>query len=102
MTRLEQLLKLAETAPDDPLSHYALALEYINLAQWGAAVAAFARALEIDSDYTAAYYHKARAEIRARQREAAKATLEAGIECARAKGDRKTEREMRELLETIG
>ena len=101
-TRLEQLRKLTETAPDDPLTHYAIGLEYINLKQWTNAVAAFERTLKIDNKYTAAYYHKARAEIRADQRPAAKATLAAGIECAEASGDMKTAREMRELLETIG
>ncbi len=102
MSRLEQLLKLAETSPKDPLSHYALGLEYINLERWDDAAAAFAKALDVDNRYTAAYYHKARAEIRAGKRGAAKATLAAGMECARANGDMKTEREMRELLETIG
>jgi tetratricopeptide (TPR) repeat protein len=102
MSRLEQLLKLAEMAPDDPLAHYAIGLEHFNLEQWDQAVAAFEKTLEIDRKYTAAYYHKARSEIRADQREAAKATLAAGMACARGAGDMKTEREMRELLETIG
>jgi tetratricopeptide (TPR) repeat protein len=102
MTRLEQLLKLAEAAPDDPLAHYAIGLEYFNLEQWDHAVEAFEKTLKIDRTYTAAYYHKARSEIRADKREAAKTTLAAGRECARAHGDMKTEREMRELLETIG
>jgi len=102
MPRLEQLLQLVATSPDDPLTHYALALEYFNLERWDEALAAFRKTLEIDSEYTAAYYHKARAEIRAGQREAAGATLTTGMECARAHGDAKTEREMRELLETIG
>jgi tetratricopeptide (TPR) repeat protein len=102
MSRLEQLLKLAEMSPDDPLTHYAVGLEYFNLERWDDALAAFQRALDIDSRYTAAYYHKARAEIRAGKRDAAKTTLAAGIECAQAKGDMKTEREIRELLEAIG
>lgn len=101
MSRLDQLLKLAKSAPDDPLSHYAVGLEYFNLERWDDAGAAFQRTLQIDGKYTAAYYHKARAEIRADRREAARATLAAGIECAKAKGDLKTEREMRELLVTI-
>jgi len=102
MSRLEQLLKLAQMAPDDPLSHYAIGLEYFNLERWDNAIAAFEKTLEIDRKYMAAYYHKARSEIRADKREAAKSTLGAGMECARAAGDLKTEREMRELLETIG
>jgi tetratricopeptide (TPR) repeat protein len=100
-SRLEQLRKLVETAPDDPLSHYAIGLEYFNLKQWDDARAAFEKTLAVDGEYTAAYYHKARAEIRAGQRAAARATLAAGIKCAQAKGDVKTEREMRELRDTI-
>jgi tetratricopeptide (TPR) repeat protein len=102
MTRLEQLIKLAETTPDDPLAHYAIGLEYFNLEQWDKAIEAFEKTLEIDRKYTAAYYHKARSEIRADQRAAARVTLAAGMECARTAGDMNTEREMRELQETIG
>ncbi len=101
MSRLEQLLNLAKADPNDPLTHYAVALEYFNQERWSEALEAFERTLAIDPDYAAAYYHKARAEVRAQQREAACKTLEAGMACARRKGDAKTEREMRELLDTI-
>ncbi len=102
MSRLEQLLNLAKADPNDPLTHYAVALEYFNQERWEEALEAFARSLAIDPDYTAAYYHKARAEIRAGKRDVARETLATGMDCARRKGDAKTEREMRELLETIG
>ncbi len=102
MSRLEQLLKLVEVSPDDPLTHYAVALEYFNQEQWDKSRQAFERTLEIDPNYTAAYYHKARAEIRAGLREQARQTLTAGQQCARRQGDLKTEREMQELLDTIG
>ena len=101
MSRLEQLLKLAKADPNDPLTHYAVALEYFNQQRWDESLEAFDRTLAIDPAYTAAYYHKARAEIRAQRQEAARQTLQAGIECARRKGDAKTEREMQELLDTI-
>jgi len=102
MTRLEQLLKLAESSPDDPLTHYAVALEYFNQERWEDSLHAFEKTLETDAKYTAAYYHKARAEIRAGKRVDARTTLDAGMKCARDNGDMKTEREMQELLETIG
>ena len=101
MSRLEQLRKLAAASPNDPLTHYAIGLELMNSEQWSEATAAFAQALAVDADYTAAYYHKARAEIRAACHDDAKETLQAGIECAQRRGDRKTEREMRELFETL-
>lgn len=101
MTRLEQLQRLIALDPNDPMTHYGVALELMNLERWDDAIAAFARTLECDAGYSAAYYHKARAEIRAHQHDAARVTLAAGVERAHAAGDAKTEREMRELLETI-
>ncbi|MFH1748920.1 MAG: tetratricopeptide repeat protein [Planctomycetota bacterium] len=101
MDRLEQLRKLTEMSPDDPLAHYAVALEYINRQRYQDALAAFEQTLRADSGYVPAYYHKARAAIRAGQPDLARATLKRGIEVAQAAGDTKTVREMRELLETI-
>lgn len=100
MSRLEQLRKLAALQPDDPMTHYGVGLECINLEQWDDAIAAFARALEADGSYSAAYYHKGRAEISAGRVDAARETLTRGMESARNAGDWKTEGEMRELLES--
>jgi tetratricopeptide (TPR) repeat protein len=102
MTRLEQLQKLVAVAPQDPMSHYGLGLEFINLQRWADAAAAFSQAIAVDGKYSAAFYHKARAEIGGGQHDAARATLEAGMGTARAAGDWHTEGEMRELLESIG
>ncbi len=101
MSRLEQLKKLAEMSPDDPLAHYAVALEYNNLERHDDAIAAFEQALRVDPNYIAAYYHKARAEIRAGRHTAARGTLKVGVEVAGAAGDAKTVREMGDLLGTI-
>jgi tetratricopeptide (TPR) repeat protein len=100
-SRLEQLQKLAELSPDDPLTHYAVGLELLNLERYAEAVRAFDQALGINSGYVPAYYHKARAEIRAGRREAARETLRAGMQAAQNAGDSKTVREMKELLDTI-
>jgi tetratricopeptide (TPR) repeat protein len=101
MSRLEQLQKLVHAAGDDPLSHYGLALEYLNLERWDEAAAAFAEALRLDANYSAAYYHKARAEIGGKRPEAARETLTKGMAVAEAAGDWKTRDEMRELMESI-
>jgi len=101
MSRLDQLRKLAELEPQDPLAHYGVGLECLNLERWDEAAAAFAKAIEVDAGYSAAYYHKARAEIGAGRMPAAQETLTAGIVVAQRKGDMKTEGEMRELLESI-
>lgn len=101
MSRLERLQQLAQACPDDALAQYGLALEYINQQQWGDAVGAFDRAIAVDAKYSAAYYHKARAQIAAGDSQQARATLAAGIEVSGTAGDWKTQNEMRELLETI-
>ncbi len=101
MTRLEQLQKLAQVSPDEPMSHYGLGLEYMNLQQFEQAAAAFGRAIEVDPKYSAAYYHKARAEMNAGDSQRARTTLEAGLGQARAQGDWHTVNEMQELLDTL-
>ncbi len=101
MSRLEQLQKLVAASPGDPLSHYALGLEYINLQQYAPAIAEFETTLKVDTKYSAAYYHKARAEIKAGRREAALETLKVGMEVATSAGDQKTVAEMRLLRDTI-
>lgn len=100
MTRLEQLQKLVAVAPHDPMSHYGLGLEFLNLQRWPDAVAAFGQAIAVDAKYSAAYYHKARAQLSAGQPDAARQTLTDGMAVARAAGDWHTEGEMRELLES--
>jgi tetratricopeptide (TPR) repeat protein len=101
MSRLDQLKKLLQIAPNDPMSHYGLGLEYINLQNWVEAAGAFDAAIRVDPKYSAAYYHKARALIAAGQHPAARETLDAGLKAADAAGDWHTMGEMRELMAQI-
>lgn len=101
MSRLERLVKLTSLAPSDPMTHYGLALEYINLERWDDAVAGFDKAIAVDAKYSAAYYHKARALISAGREAEARATLEAGVDVADSAGDWHTKGEMSALLETL-
>jgi len=101
MTRLEQLQKLVQMTPNDPMSHYGVGLEYINLKQWDEAAAAFQRAIDADAKYSAAYYHKGRAQINGGKQADARDTLTRGMEVARSAGDWHTQGEMQTLLETI-
>lgn len=99
--RLEQLQKLVAVSPDDPLSHYGVGLELVNLERWEDAAAAFGATLQVDPNYVAAYYHKGRAEIQAGQATTAQETLNAGEQLAVKLGDDKTAGEIRELKELI-
>jgi len=101
MSRLEQLRKLAALEPNDPMTHYGVGIECISLEQWEDAAAAFADALRADPKYSAAYYHKARAEIALGRDDDARRTLESGVATAQAAGDWKTVNEMQGLLDTL-
>ena len=101
MSRLDQLKQLAEAQPDDATIHYGIALEHAQLEQWDAALAAFDRAIALDGKFTAAFYHKARTEISAGRRDAARTTLDSGIDVAQATGDKHLQDKMNELLELL-
>ncbi len=101
MSRIEQLERIAEMSPDDPLAHYAVGLELNTLERWTDAVAAFDRALATDADYSAAYFHKAKALIKAGRGDDARQTLTTGIDVANRSGDMKTVREMTDLRDLI-
>jgi tetratricopeptide (TPR) repeat protein len=101
MTRIDQLLKLAQSQPDDPLIHYGIGLEYANQERWAEALAMLERTLKIDPQYVAAFFQKARAELKLGRRSDAAATLAAGIRQADERGDRHSADEMRKMLETL-
>ncbi len=101
MTRLEQLQKLVTMTPNDPLAHYGVGLELIQQQRWSDAAAAFAQAVKVDGNYSAAYYHKGRAEISGGDYDTARATLTEGMAVAQRVGDWHTQEEMKALLATI-
>ncbi len=101
MARLDQLRKLAAAEPNDPLVHYGVGLECMNLERWAEARAEFERTLTIDPNYTAALFQKARAELKLGLREAAAATLQTGMALATQKGETHAADEMRKMLEAM-
>ncbi len=101
MARLDQLRRLAESAPHDPLTHYGVGLELLALERWQDAITAFEQALRCDGQYVAAYQQKARAELKLGRRDAAAATLRRGIELATRRGDLHAADDMRKLLEPL-
>lgn len=101
MTRLEKLRKLVQIDPSDPLAHYGVGLECLNQSLLDEAIDAFDGAIRASEKYSAAYYHKARAQIAAGRGDDARATLERGMAVAKSAGDWHTQGEMQALLETI-
>jgi lipoprotein NlpI len=101
MSRLERLCRLAAADPRDPFLQYGLGLEYAQLEQWDAALAAFEGALALDPQYHAAHLPKAQAELKLGRRDAARATLGAGIAVALARGEKHAADELRKVLDTL-
>lgn len=83
------------------MAHYAIGLELIQQERWTEAVSAFDDALKADENYSAAYYHKGRALIKANQPADAAETLTKGIAVATASGDMKTVSEMTDLRNLV-
>ncbi len=101
MSRLDKLMKLLESEPDDPFVLYAIAQEKAGVQQWTEAIEFYARCLEAEPEYCYAWYHKAVAERESGDVEAAVRTLEEGVRVAQRAGDSKAQNEMSALLEEI-
>jgi tetratricopeptide (TPR) repeat protein len=101
MSRLEQLRRLAAAQPGDPFTHYGVGLEYMQLERWDDALAAFEQTLSIDPQYSAAYFQKARTELKLGRRAEAAETLKAGMAVAAARGETHTVSKMQEMLESL-
>ncbi|HZX75148.1 MAG TPA: tetratricopeptide repeat protein, partial [Cyclobacteriaceae bacterium] len=57
ITRIDQLQKFLEGAPNDSFVKFALALEYINQSDDETGLRFFKEILDHDPDYTGTYYH---------------------------------------------
>ncbi len=101
MSRLEQLRQLVAAQPHDPFTHYGVGLECAQLERWEEALTAFDETLRLDRQYSAAYFQKARVELKLGRREAAAETLTAGIAVATANGETHTVSKMQEMLESM-
>lgn len=102
MERIEQLRRFVESQPDQPFPRYALALELKGRGEAAAAAAELQDLLRRAPDYLAAYLQLGMI-LQALGRDAdARATLGAGQEVARRKGDTHTLSELTSALEGLG
>jgi len=100
--RLEQLTKLHAADPADPFCTYGIALEHAKARRFDDAIAWLDKTLTIDPAYCYAYYQKAKTLNEMSQPDAARTTLEAGMQAAIQAGDAHARDEMAELLANIG
>lgn len=104
MSRLEQLTKLHHADPADPFCTYGIALEHGKAGRYDEAIAWLDKTLGLDAKYSYAYFQKAKMLIEKGEEDAARATLNTGIDSARKAGGAEAlhaAEEMRGLLDTL-
>ena len=99
MPSREQLEKLLAAEPDDVFLNFGLAMELAKQEAKEHALERFSRVIQLDANYSAAYYQKGRLLLGMERRDEAREVLAAGVEAAKRIGDTHAETEMRELLE---
>ncbi len=101
MSRLEQIVKMLETEPDDVFLNFGLAMEYVREGRPDDAVRQFDRVIELDPAYIPAHFQKGNTLIKMARPAEARAALELGIATARNIGDPHAAEEMNLLLQGL-
>ena len=100
-SRVAALQEILNENPNDAFARYALGLEYSGSGDTDAALAEFAKLLEVHPDYTNGYFMSAQALARAERIEEARGMLQKGIESARRTNNRHALSEMEAMLEEL-
>ena len=100
-SRLEAFKEFVEMDPTDVFSRYALAMEYMGIAEFESALTHFQEAIRLDPDYSAAYFQAAIASQNLRQLDHARDFLKRGIETAERKRDWHARDEMKAALQAL-
>ena len=100
-TRIDQLLELLTTEPNDSFLNYALALEYAKLNEKFKAIGVIEKILSHDKNYLAAYYQLGQLYEQTSQLDKAHSIYLKGIEIAILQKNRKTQGELDTALMLI-
>lgn len=87
--------------PADSFARYGLAMDYANAGEIERGLSEFARLLEINPDYVAAYQMSAQTLVKAGRSTEAQPLLEKGIACAQRTGNQHAASEMQAMLDEI-
>lgn len=98
LSRLEQLLEMLKSEPEDSFLNYALALEYANLNQLHKAIEIIEKVLKKDKNYLGAYYQLGQFYEKANDTEKAIVTYNNGIQIAKEQKNNKTLSELHQAL----
>jgi tetratricopeptide (TPR) repeat protein len=99
--RLETLRKFVEANPADCFARYGMAQEYLKRGEHENALEQFAKIIEINPDYQAAYYHGGKACEKLGRTEDARATYQKGIALAARSGDLHAQSELQAALDEL-
>lgn len=100
--RIEQFRKMASDDPSNPLGHFSLGREFLNIGQHDEAAKSLARTIEIDPNITKAYQLLGTALLRLNRRDEAIARLTEGARRADERGDLMPRNEMVKMLTELG
>lgn len=99
--RIAALTALAARKPGDAMVRYALGAEYKKRGDAAAALAAYAEAIRIDPDYTAAYVEAGEVHAAEGRPDAARQVWQNGIAAADRKGALRTRKHLERLLAAL-
>ncbi len=101
-SRVELLQQMIERDPNNEFARYALAQDYVSSGWLEEAWAEFARLIEINPDYTAAYFHGGKALEGLGRAEQAREVYQRGVAACERAGNAHALSEMRAALEELG
>ena len=99
MPSREQLEKLLAAEPDDLFLNFALAMELAKSETKEPALQRFRRVIELEADYSPAYYQQGRLLLTMERPDEPRTVLTAGVQAARRSDDQHAAAEMNDLLE---
>ena len=102
MPRLDQILKLLESDPQDTFLRYALAMEYRSLGEPASAAEHFLTLIGQQSPHVPSFFMYSQLLVEIGEVEQARAILRDGIEQARVQGDAHAAGEMSQFLADLG
>ncbi len=101
-SRIEQFKKMAEADPGNELGHFSLGRAYLDGGEHDRAIASLQRVIELNPNISKAYQLMAEAQVKSSQRDAAIASLTAGVRIANDRGDLMPKNAMIAMLSELG
>lgn len=95
MSRLAQLETFLQQSPNDPFLHYAIALEYLKIAEYPKALQIFEQLIINNSTYVGTYYHLGKLYEQLQRPDDALITYQNGMSIAQQLDDRHSLQELR-------